>query len=469
MKNPAFPILTLIIALLFSGCQAPMMELGQTGKSLSYVPGSPSFDMEAIPGSSPGSIEVLVSIPPSSLSFLRSASGFEAFFEIGIEVLDRKSGSHLQDKTFVDTLRVSRYEETESIEPAEFSVNLQVGPGDRIVIVTVFDRSTDRSERRTQAVTIPEASVQRPAMGRMVIEQRLSDGSVKPYAPFYIPQSRTGMVASSKLFGVKSGETASISVTLTKAKVDRSAAEPPQNFSLFPVIPSIRNNLLSEPDTVLRQRGVVVNDTSGPVAGVSLAGLEPGLYVASVSADIHDPFVGNDTVMTSRRIFSVTPPSFPRPSTVRDLIESMVYILTPNERERFKHVKNEAEGQAVFDSLWLVFRGSREEATSVIRRYYSRVEEANRLFTDVKEGWKTDQGMLYIVLGHPVDIMNSVNQQAWSYSIPGYAAQVQFVFQRVVVQDADVGLNLYALVRDASYERIWYYMVDRWRRGGRGW
>ncbi len=75
--------------------------------------------------------------------------------------------------------------------------------------------------------------------------------------------------------------------------------------------------------------------------------------------------------------------------------------------------------RARFDSLWLSFRSDKANAANMINQYYSRVEEANRRFSSTKEGWRTDQGMLYIVLGPPLDVRKTKDRQVWYYDLRG--------------------------------------------------
>ena len=121
--------------------------------------------------------------------------------------------------------------------------------------------------------------------------------------------------------------------------------------------------------------------------------------------------------------------------------------------------------RARFDSVWLSFRPDKREAAALINRYYSRVEEANRRFTSTKEGWRTDQGMIFAILGPPVQVMNTKDRQVWYYDLGGQDASNVYVFQRRFVQDNTVMLETYHLFRQMYYEVFWERMVEKWRSG----
>jgi hypothetical protein len=65
-----------------------------------------------------------------------------------------------------------------------------------------------------------------------------------------------------------------------------------------------------------------------------------------------------------------------------------------------------------------------------MEEYYRRVAFANRSFTTFRDGWKTDRGMVYIILGPPDEIerrpFNRGNKPyvVWSY----YRYNREFVF-----------------------------------------
>ncbi|MFA7473774.1 MAG: GWxTD domain-containing protein, partial [Spirosomataceae bacterium] len=115
------------------------------------------------------------------------------------------------------------------------------------------------------------------------------------------------------------------------------------------------------------------------------------------------------------------------------------------------------------DRYWLsLMNGHQDLAKSVIRSFYTRVEEANRLFTTYKEGWKTDKGMIYIILGNPDKVQRSKDREVWVYNQRGNANNINFTFNKRPNQFVD---NHYELVRYVEYQPIWYPIVEAWRTG----
>ncbi|MBN1350405.1 GWxTD domain-containing protein, partial [candidate division KSB1 bacterium] len=70
------------------------------------------------------------------------------------------------------------------------------------------------------------------------------------------------------------------------------------------------------------------------------------------------------------------------------------------------------------------------EQNEHMEEYFRRVHYANEVFSGFREGWKSDMGMVYIILGHPNDIerhpfeSGSKPYQVWYY----YDINRKFVF-----------------------------------------
>jgi hypothetical protein len=104
-------------------------------------------------------------------------------------------------------------------------------------------------------------------------------------------------------------------------------------------------------------------------------------------------------------------------------------------------------------------------ASALIKKYYGRVAEANRLFTIEQEGWRTDRGMLYCVLGPPAQMRNDRDTQIWYYDLSGNEGDNTFVFKRVIRSGEGLTVEDYFLYRLAVYQRIWDRIVSKWRNG----
>ena len=435
--------------------------MGQPGKSLSYGAGTPAFDMEAVPGDR--GVEILLSIPYESLTFVRAGEQFLAAAQFTARVQDAGSGTLLVDVAWPESTTVATYDETRSEGTLLITRTLDVPPGDHTLIVTLEDLATGRTESRYQPLRVRDTADRRPGFGRLLLQSRLPGGTLAPVIPFHVSEGLPGFQAAATLYAVPRDARLVIRFSLEQFRINQQAAAPPQAYSLLGGMDEPRKILLDIADTVRARTDTLRSLPRNPSIAWHLNDLRPGLYRISFNAAMSSRGDAPDTTLTVKRILSIKPAGFPRPTTLHQLIEAMVYIAKRDEMRQLNGAKSEREAHAVFDSLWLSFCHSASGASQLIRRYYTRVEEANRQFTDIKEGWKTDRGMIYVVLGPPGEIMNNLDQQTWYYDLPGSMGTGAFSFRRMVVGDGQSALMTYNLIRSIQYERLWDLIIARWR------
>ena len=104
-------------------------------------------------------------------------------------------------------------------------------------------------------------------------------------------------------------------------------------------------------------------------------------------------------------------------------------------------------------------------ARATLRAYFMRVEEANLRFSVIKEGWKTDQGMIFILLGEPLFIDRSPDREVWYYSFDDGRADESFTFIRNQRSSLPEILRPFRLQRSSDYESFWRREIQRWRTG----
>ncbi|WP_345265965.1 GWxTD domain-containing protein [Nibrella viscosa] len=151
---------------------------------------------------------------------------------------------------------------------------------------------------------------------------------------------------------------------------------------------------------------------------------------------------------------------FPRITRPEKLIRPVLYMSTSQE---INELNNAPDAKKALDRYWLsLMSGNEEVARRAIRAYYNRVEEANKLFTSYKEGWKTDKGMIYIILGPPDRVQRSRDREVWVYTKRANVSEINFTFNKRPNQFVE---DHYELVRYVEYQPIWYPIVEAWRTG----
>ena len=171
-------------------------------------------------------------------------------------------------------------------------------------------------------------------------------------------------------------------------------------------------------------------------------------------------FTQTDTTSLSGISFRVEKSYYPRFVTADKLIQPIRYISTSDEMD---NLLNDEEAKLALDRYWIKATRSRERAKDVIRSYYRQVTRANVLFTSYKEGWKTSQGMVYLLYGPPDIVYRSNGEEQWIYN-QGNNLLPEMAFTFVKVRNIFSNQH-YNLLPDESYSRFWYRNIDLWRKG----
>ena len=186
------------------------------------------------------------------------------------------------------------------------------------------------------------------------------------------------------------------------------------------------------------------------ISGESFSLKQKGMYVLTQNPENHQDGYG----------FLVVGERFPKDTEPEILKESLVYMSTPKEIEELK--KNEDDKEALDLYFLNVAKGNQALAKQLIRTYYKRVSEANKLFSSYKEGWKTDKGMIFVIMGPPSRVQRNRQREVWLYAQNSNNSEIIFTFYRKTNEFTDQNFEL---VRYPEYSSFWYPFVEAWRTG----
>jgi len=151
--------------------------------------------------------------------------------------------------------------------------------------------------------------------------------------------------------------------------------------------------------------------------------------------------------------------SFPQIKTPEELMEPLFYLTTLAE---YRDLRKQENIKLEVDNLWLKMGGSIEKSKELIRIYYNRVVYSNLYFTSNKEGWKTDQGMIFILFGPPSRIQMTGTGESWYYFARRKSKAVEFRFDR----QPDAFLNQHLVWKKTTESQVyWNEAVRSWRNG----
>jgi len=149
---------------------------------------------------------------------------------------------------------------------------------------------------------------------------------------------------------------------------------------------------------------------------------------------------------------------YPYVKAASELLKPLAYITTAKEMNKLKSLKTEK--QAV-DTFWMKLTNDLDKSRELIRVYYNRVQLANYYFTDYKEGWLTDRGMIYLICGSPAVIRKTDDGEYWIYGRDSKESTQLFFYR----EEHPIFGKIYVLDRSELYSRMWFNAISTWRDG----
>lgn len=453
----------MLLALL-GGCAGPSaLEAPTAGRTVVYEPGLPNFDTEAVASVEAGAsgIDLYTAIPYASLVFARQDGDFLAVFETFIRLRDEAGRSILRETSARDTVRLSQFDATRSFQRYQRQYHLAVAPGVYGVEVTIEDVSSQKRAQRQMRVQVPGPD--ETTLGRLRLEGRRPGQPFAPELALHLPADLDSLRVLTALGA--HARPLQLLLRVLRFPADTTVAPQPYWLQLSAGSLFYRGVRYNEADTLLVQRLEAPPRATPTRHTFSLAGLPIGYYRIEVEALPVGVSSLRDNPLRQTREFAVRPPGFPRLTTLDEMVAALSYLTTRREQEHLEAATTPQEQKRRFDAFWGSLVADRQTATNLLRQYYSRVEEANLLFTSFKEGWKTDRGMLYIVLGPPFYVENQVEQEIWNYSYDEQNPLHQLVFERIRGFQPSTTFAHYVLERSPAYEQAWRRAIERWRHG----
>ena len=372
------------------------------------------FDPLAFAGSIPGvsRLDVYIRVNYNALTFVKLGDLYDASFEVTIGVSD-STGLPVTEKSWTESLKGLTFERSVSPSASDLLRNsFELPPSKYKLSILVRDKESKVERRASVWYIVPDLSQGDIAISDVMLLNRVTlEGQTKNIVP----------------------------------NVSANIGELPEGFYTFSEIYNrgsldsarIVARILSTSGAVLYQTDTVMYVSQGrndALVHFTPRNLSLGDYILSEHVyALHPPSTGGDSVVARR-----SHPVFIRwkglPRSIKEIdeaIEQVQYIAKEGEMDTLKSATTLEEKQKLFLDFWKRRNPNPNTAhNEKMLEYYGRVAYANKHFTHYRPGWKTDMGMVFIVLGppgsvdrHPFEI-DSKPYEIWSY----YDLNYQFVF-----------------------------------------
>lgn len=322
---------------------------------------------------------VYIKTAHDELQFIKVADGYEAEYEVSVIIFD-KQDEQVAGKEWLQSISVDSYDETNS--RTDFNLtheSFDLEPGEYKVSIGVEDMDTKHKRNEKCVVTLRDFAAEKVSLSNITLVSNIQVDSL----------------------GVKS---------IRPEVSDRRKGVQGNQYAYFEIYSTTPSKQVEIKYAVLNSKKKAVIKKSYQKQKIDFRTLD--YFFIPIDSLAHDNYHLKIKVIDGKYKDEVEKLFYVRwtgmPTTIEDLdkgIEQVKYIANKKEFKRLKKADN-SEKFALFKQFW-----KRRDPTpgtelnEAMEEHYARVEYCNENFTVMqREGWRTDMGMVYIILGPPDDI-----------------------------------------------------------------
>lgn len=368
-------------------------------------------------------VDVFIQVPYKNIQFVKSNQGFTAKYSITTSVFDSTKKKLIAEKTWNETINVIDFSMTTSKESYNLSKrSFDLLPGNYSIRTMLQDKDS-RQE----------------ALGENI----------------FVVKSYTNNV--------------SLSDVLLISKSDNSQGK-------NEIVPNVSRNIPSAADRIKFYFEVYVKDTVDTKKMFEYTVLNSEKTIIHKEIDDRDLKPGTNKVFytlsefpfelgvyslnvavlddNSKVIETVTKAFYSHwkglPAVVTDIdkaISQTSYIATPDELDYMESGETIPEKTKRFLEFWKKKDPSpNNDENEIFDEYFRRISFANENFSNYTEGWRSDRGMVYTILGAP----NNVDRHPFEYDSKPYEVWEYYDLNRSFVFLDQTGFGDYRLITPLS-------------------
>ncbi len=445
-------------------CASSIYDNIDRAEGYKYQPGHPEFRLASYGYfDEQGQPHIVVSgdVVEGSLIYSKKDKLMEAPVTIEIQIKNEATGEQVISETYQKTIAGKSEQITSSQDIQRFEHNYKVDAGAYLVKIAITDNTNKKTTTRTTHANIPmreEGSSHMTDIWLLGKNSSKKENTFNQITTYDIPSRIDSLKFIFQIIH-EAKEPAEIELRLIRFEADTTPAHYLHGTNYSPSsmrykgIDFDKYEVIQSSTRPLSQQGSVLIE-------LPFHNLKRGNYRLEVYVNKDEP-----QELFRGRGFSIKSPNYPSLSTPEELAKPLYYLMTKKEYEKLMDISDPNALKNAVDRFWLSNINNSRVAKYVLSLYYQRVEKANKQFSNYKEGWKTDPGMMYILFGPPWYSRTFSNEMRWSYSYNREDPETNFLFIRPKRKSKYYPFNNYILQRSQNYYTINYQQIQLWLTG----
>ncbi len=469
MRRFRIPHRFLLPALLaLASCAAPEPTQTDRGDQYGYRDGYPEIRVSVVGTFNSDlqpSLSIQIDLVKGSFVYQKGEDGaFHASAAVDIQAI-RKVGEDRWNHT-VPTTTIDFRDEDERIafstDVHHLRTDVEVRPGEYEILISVMDGSSRNRTTRRVLADVPDPVA--PVVGLTGVQlYGVFFGEPETLEPIttYDVQNRFDALEFRWFVTLPPrADSARVDIRVQTFEADTSHAREMAGIPVSPGSLAYKGIEYSEPVTIREVNRWAVQRYRPLEMRYRLDGSLVGNY----RLEVRIPQDEGEPVLKARE-FSIKTSHYPSVRTIREFAEPLAYLMTRREYENLMKITDPDSLKREIDRFWLSGTRNKSLARQVIERYYTRVEEANKQFGSFKEGWRTDMGMVYVLMGPPWYVENTLDTSIWFYTYNRTDLRYVFEFYRPRIADQYFPFQHYVLQRQRYFHSLEYERIQDWRSG----
>ena len=458
-------MLPFISALIIMSCARSSNPDVQRGSTYKYRAGYPEVRFSAVGllnEQNQPSIEISANIVYGSLIFKEVNNEQQAKMAIDIRIVSKKNNDNVIESLHDEiTLKNKDTNLISSQQSFIYENSVEVPPGRYEVNFTLTDIHSRKKITRKTSTSIPD-----PDNNKIdLTDIRMLGKDVDTENPQWLPVTTynvQGKVDSLMFIfqatNNSSEQPLSINANLIRFESDTSIARP-MYFNNYSPSSAVYKGIDYDAQTTVQQSERKLVQQGSVFIEFKFAQQERGNYRFEVRSN------KEESDLYKARDFGAKSKNYPALKTARELAGPLAYLMDEDEYEELTSISDSDSLKEAVDRFWLKKIGDVNKAQNVLKLYYQRAEEANKQFSNFKEGWKTDRGMMYILFGPPWYVDRRLDQTLWSYAYNQSDPKRNFMFLQPKLESEFYPFQHYVLQRNQQYYSVEYQQRSLWLSG----
>lgn len=407
----------LLLIVLFAATVFAQVENTQKGTPYTF---SPNFfiDVANYKGLEYGKtkVDVFLQIPYSNLKFVKNGDFFKARYSISLTFYDEEKDNVIYEKLWNQEINANSFEEAVSkLNFKYFHQSINLKPGKYVLRSEIIDKDSKKNGVTEAKINVTDL-LYGVNLSDIIMVSGMVNDQIVPNIARYVTSEDTSFTFFYDVFNDTS-KTINVEYIVTDKENEEIYKEKEltalgkDRVRIFKTIKKIKFSL--------------------------------GEYLLTVNLLDKE---GNTQRSMIKKFFSRVA-GFP--VTITDLdkaINQMSYIAGSGDLDFIEEGKDYQEKLTRFKAYWKAKDPTpNTEENEVFNEYYRRVAYANEKFKQYYEGWKTDMGMVYIILGPP----NNVDRHPFEYDSKPYEIWEYYTINKSFLFVDETGFGEYRLYNRA--------------------